>query len=269
MAGVGACRDHSWMQRVVSIFAALAFAWCAADAAPIPVRFAEGLTRGYMLLRDTSGKILANGDLIQVAKDDAIEKRMTFRFKDGSLYDERVTYTENGHFRLRKYELTQRGPAFEDDLEISLTAATGAYTVKKKAHKDGDVDTDEGKLDDLPDDVYNGLLMTIVKDLPKGGAVVHFVTFSPSARVIELELLPAGEHKIAVGDLTQSALHILIKPKLGFFLKVAAKITGRDPEDLHAWVATDDVPAFVGFEGSFNTPGPTWRIEVVSPQLTR
>ncbi|HJQ98120.1 MAG TPA: hypothetical protein VJ826_07370 [Candidatus Polarisedimenticolaceae bacterium] len=251
------------------LLGALALACLPARAGPIPVRFAEGLTRGYMLLRDTNGKILANGDLLQVAKDDVIEKRMTFRFKDGSLYDERVTYTENGHFRLGRYELTQRGPAFADDLEISLTAATGAYTVKKKDRKDGDVDTDEGKLEDLPDDVYNGLLMTIVKDLPKGGAKVHFVTFSPSARVIELELLPAGEHKISVGDLTATAQHILIKPNLGFLLKVAAKITGRDPEDLHAWVATGDVPAFVGFEGSFNTPGPTWRIEVVSPQLTR
>jgi hypothetical protein len=240
----------------------------AVHAAPIPVRYVEGLTRGYMLLRDMSGKVLANGDLVQVAKDDEIEKRMTFRFKDGSLYDERVTYTEKGVFRLERYELTQRGPAFEHDLEISLTAATGVYKVHKKDRKDGDVDTDEGKLD-LPDDVYNGLLMTIVKDLPKEGAVVHFATFSPSARVVELELVPSGEHKITVGDLTQTARHILLKPKLGFFLKVAAKLTGRDPEDLHVWVATDDVPAFVGFEGAFNTPGPTWRIEVVSPQLAR
>ena len=248
--------------------AATVLAAATAYAEPIPVRFTEGLTRGYMLLRDMSGKVLANGDLVQVAKNDEIEKRMTFRFRDGSLYDERVTYTEKAVFRLKTYELTQRGPAFEEDLEISLTAATGAYTVKKKDHKDGDVDTDEGKLD-LPDDVYNGLLMTIVKDLPKEGAKVHFATFSPQARVIDLELLPSGEHKINVGDLTQTARHILIKPKLGFFLKVAAKITGRDPDDLHAWVATDDVPAFVGFEGAFNTPGPTWRIEVVSPQLAR
>jgi len=268
MAGTGSYRDHSWMQRAVSILVALSFAWGAAYAAPIPVRFVEGLTRGYMLLRDLNGKILANGDLIQVVKDDGIQKRMTFHFKDGSLYDERVTYTDKGVFRLEKYELTQRGPAFDDDLEISLTTATGAYTVKRKDRKDGDVDTDEGKLD-LPDDVYNGLLMTIVKDLPKGGAQVHFATFTPQARVIELDLVPAGEHKTKVGDLTQTALHVLIKPKLGFFLKVAAKVLGRDPEDLHAWVATDDVPAFVGFEGSFNTPGPTWRIEVVSPQLAR
>jgi len=247
---------------------AVLLACASAHAAPVPVKFVEGLTRGYMLLRDMNGKVLANGDLIQVAKDEHIEKRMTFKFKDGSLYDERVTYTENGVFRLEKYELTQSGPAFEHDLEISLTAATGAYSVRKKDHKDGDVDTDEGKLD-LPDDVCNGLLMTIVKDLPKDGAKVHFATFSPSARVIELELVPSGEHKIAVGDLTHTAQHVLIKPKLGFLMKVAAKITGRDPDDLHAWVATGDVPAFVGFQGAFNTPGPTWRVEVVSPQLQR
>jgi hypothetical protein len=252
----------------VPLLAVLVLVVDVAHAAPIAVRYAEGLTRGYMLLRDTNGKILANGDLVQVAKGDEIEKRMTFRFKDGSLYDERVTYKDHEVFRLQKYELTQHGPAFDHDLEVSLTGA-GAYTVKKRDHDDKDAKTDEGKIDDLPDDVYNGLLMTIVKDLPKGGAKVHFVTFSPSARVIELELFPEGEHKIRIGDLTQTATHILIKPKLGFLLKVGAKLTGRDPDDLHAWIAADGVPAFVGFEGAFNTPGPTWRIEVVSPQLVR
>jgi len=267
MAGCDTLRDDSWMHRV-ALFLAFVVATAAAQAAPIPVRFVEGLTRGYMLLRDLDNRILAHGDLLQVVKGEEIEKQMVFRFKDGSLYDERVTYTERGAFRLKTYHLTQRGPAFDEDVEISLTASTGAYTVKKKDHDDGKEKTDDGKLE-VPDDLYNGLLMTIVKDLPKGGATVHFATFSPSARIIELELVPAGEHKITVGDLTQSALHIQIKPKLGFFLKVAAKILDRDPKDLHAWVATDDVPAFVGFEGAFNTPGPTWRIEVVSPQLAR
>src|SRR5580765_4746140 len=107
----------------VPLLAVLVLVVDVAHAAPISVRYAEGVTRGYMLLRDTHGKILANGDLIQVAKGDAIEKRMTFRFKDGSLYDERVTDKDHEVFRLEKYELAQHGPAFDHDLEVSLTAA--------------------------------------------------------------------------------------------------------------------------------------------------
>jgi hypothetical protein len=38
------------------------------------------------------------------------------------------------------------------------------------------------------------------------------------------------------------------------------------PADYHVWIATDDVPAFVRFEGPLNPTGPTWRIELTSPR---
>jgi hypothetical protein len=260
------CRDDATVRKAAVL--AIVLLSGSLLAAPIPVKFVEGLTRGYLVLRDVQGRILAHGDLLQVVHGDQVEKQMVFRFNDGSLYDERVTYTEKGVFRLETYRLTQRGPAFTEDAELELDASTGAYRMKTRERKDGKEKSKDGKVD-LPDDVYNGLLMTIVKDLPKGGATVHFVAFSPDPRVIELEFVRSGEHKIVVGDLEQTAVHYTIKPKLGFWLKVAATLLDRKPEDLHAWVAMDHVPAFVGFEGAFNTPGPTWRIEVVSPQLAR
>jgi hypothetical protein len=120
---------------------------------------------------------------------------------------------------------------------------------------------------DLPADVCNGLLLTVVKDLPKGaGEIVHFVGFTPEPRVIELEIAPAGEEEIMVGELKRSATHYLLKPRLGVWLTLFATILGRVPPDLHAWILTDDVPAFVGFEGSLTTPGPVWRIELTSPR---
>ena len=50
------------------------------------------------------------------------------------------------------------------------------------------------------------------------------------------------------------------------WLTFFATILRRMPEDLHAWILTDQVPAFVGFEGALMTPGPVWRIELVSPR---
>jgi hypothetical protein len=84
--------------------------------------------------------------------------------------------------------------------------------------------------------------------------------------VIELELKPVGEQKITVGELTKTAVHYVMKPRLGMWLKLFATMLGRMPEDLHAWILTDEVPAFVGFEGSLTTPGPVWRIELASPR---
>jgi hypothetical protein len=238
-------------------------------AATVPVRFPEGLTRGYLVLRDVQGKLLAHGDLIQVIQGDALDKRMVFRFEDGSLYDERVTFSQGEVFRLRTYRLTQKGPSFETDTEISLTAATGAYRVTTKDHKDGEQKTHEGTTE-IPPDLYNGLVTTIVKDFPKGrGEIVHYAAFMPEPKIIELEMTPAGDVDIVAGDRKDKAVHYLLKPKLGLLTTFFAKLVNRTPPDLHVWIAGDGAPAFVAFEGPLAANGPIWRIEVVSPQLAR
>jgi hypothetical protein len=38
-------------------------------AAPVPVRFAEGVTHGFLLLRTVGGVLIATGDLLQVSRD--------------------------------------------------------------------------------------------------------------------------------------------------------------------------------------------------------
>ncbi len=235
-------------------------------AGPIAVRFPDGITHGFLVLRSVDGAILAQGDLLQVERDGAIHKRMVFRFKDGSVFDENVTFSERGVYALERYSMSEHGPAFPTDREISMTPATGAYGVKSKDRRSGEETTDEGSLE-LPADVYNGMIITVLKDLPKGaGATIHYVAFTPKPRLIELELAPAGEQKVTVGELTKTAVHYVLKPRLGTWLKLFAKLTGRMPDDLHAWFLTDDVPAFVEFEGSLTTPGPVWRIELVSPR---
>jgi hypothetical protein len=234
-------------------------------ATPIPVRFAEGLTHGFLVLKSVDGAILAHGDLVQLEKDGATAKRMVFHFKDGSVYDENVTFTQRKVFALTTYRLQETGPAFAADTDISMTPGTGAYRVATKDHKTGKEKVLEGMLE-MPSDVYNGLIMTVVKDLAKGSTeVIHYVAFTPQPRLIELELTPAGEQKIAVGETTRTAVHYLLKPRLGVWLKFFATILGRVPDDLHAWILTEDLPAFVEFEGSMTTPGPVWRIELVSP----
>ena len=235
-------------------------------AAPIPVRFAEGVAHGFLVLRDLDGRVLAQGDLLQVPRGAEVHKRIVFRFNDGSFFDEHVAFTQVGVYALKTYKLSQKGPAFALDTEISMTAATGVYRVATTDHNGGKEKVVTGTLA-LPADVSNGLLLTVVKDLPKGaGAIVHFVGFTPEPRVIEIEIAPAGEQAIMVGELKRSATHYLLKPRLGVWLTLFAAILGRVPPDLHAWILTDDVPAFVGFEGSLTTPGPVWRIDLLSPR---
>jgi hypothetical protein len=138
--------------------------------------------------------------------------------------------------------------------------------VKTTSHKDGREKTLEGTFD-LPLDVYNGMVVTVAKNLPKGASeTVHVVAFTPKPLLIALELAPAGEHQVLVGQLTKTAIHYVFKPRLGIVLKLFATLLGRVPADYHAWIVTDEVPAFVRFVGPLYLRGPVWRIELASPR---
>jgi hypothetical protein len=235
-------------------------------AAPVPVRFSEGVTHGFLLLRTVDGALIASGDLLQIGRGRKVESRMVFRFKDGSLFDETVVFTQQGVFAMQSYHLVQRGPAFSEDTEISLQRASGKYFVKTKSHKDGREEAIDGTLE-LPADVYNGIVITVVKNLAKGaGATVHLVAFTPKPLLIELELEPVGEHKMMVGQLPKTAIHYVLKPRPGPWLELFAKLLGRMPSDYHVWVVTEGAPTFARFEGPLNPTGAVWRIELTSPR---
>jgi hypothetical protein len=235
-------------------------------AAPVPVRFVEGAVHGFLALRTLDGVLVAPGELLQVVRGGEVQSRMVFRFKDRSVLDETVVFTQQRVLTMRSYRLVQRGPAFPEDTEISLERATGKYRVKTKARKDGREEVLDGTLE-LPPDVYNGLVLTVAKNLPAGASeTVHYVAFTPTPRLIQLELAPAGEHKVLVGELAKTATRYVVKPRLGPWLKLFTTVLGRTPPDSHAWIVTDEVPTFVRFEGPLYTRGPIWRIEVTSPR---
>src|SRR5205823_3959681 len=96
-----------------------------AAAAPVGVRLVEGALHGFIVLRTVNGVLIASGDLLQMRRGGEVESRMVFRFKDGSVFDETVVYTQERIFTLQSYRLLQRGPAFTEDTEISLERASG------------------------------------------------------------------------------------------------------------------------------------------------
>jgi len=235
-------------------------------AAPVPVRFAEGSLHGFLVLSTPKEVLIASGDLLQVGRDGEVRSRLVFHFKDGSVSDETVVFTQRNVFTVQSYHLVQRGPVFPEDTEISLERTSGKYHVKTRAHKDGREKVLDGTLD-LPLDTYNGMVLTVVKNLSGGaGETVHMVAFTPAPKLIKLKLVPAGEHKILVGGSEKTATHYLLKPILGIWLKFFASLLGRMPPDNHAWIVTADVPAFVKFEGPLFMKGPAWRIELTSPR---
>jgi len=233
-------------------------------AAPVPVRFVEGSAHGFLVLRTVNGDLIAPGDLVQVIRGGEVESRLVFHFKDGSMFDETVVFSQDKVFVMQSYHLVQRGPLFTEDTEVWLERAPGKYRVKTNARKDGLEKILEGALD-LPSDVYNGMELTVAKNLRDAGEIVHVVAFTPKPLLIQVKLAPAGEHKVMVGDLEKTAIHYVFQPELGKWREFFATLLGRMPPDAHAWIVTDTVPAFVRFDGPLYTTGPVWRIELISP----
>ena len=240
------------------------------EAAPIAVRFPEGMGHGFLLVRSLAGEIIGHGEMTQVVKEgDQVESHLVFTFKDGSLHDEKVIFSQQRVFTMLHYHLLQRGPSFPDQIEVSIDRSTAEYKVRSKTEEDGKEEVLTGAFT-LPKDVYNGLFVTLLLNLPKGASeTVNFLAFTPAPEVIKLELNLIGEHTVRIGDLSRKAVQYAFKPDIGMIRKLLGEATGRLPAQFHydCWVLDDEVPSFVQFEGPLQLMGPIVRIELVSPHL--
>jgi hypothetical protein len=229
-----------------------------AAAEVIPVRFSEGVARGFPVLRTTDGTKLAQGDLTQIAHGDRVESRLVFRFTDGSLYDETVVFSQDGTFRLLDYRIVQHGPSFPESLDGRVERTTGRYAVRYRADEESPEQVVSGRLE-LPDDVYNGMIGVVLKNLAPGrSAAVQILAFTPRPRIVKLLLEPAGRDAVFVADVPGRATRYLLKPQLGMF----ASLLIVDLAPMQTWILEGPAPSFLKFEGPLYFMGPTWRIEL-------
>lgn len=256
---------------VAVIIAITGFVCSPADAVPIAVRFPEGIAHGFLLVRSLAGEIIGQGEMTQVVKEgDLVDSHLVFTFKDGSLHDEKVTFSQQRVFSMLRYHLVQRGPSFPNQIEVSIDRSTAEYKVRSKVGEDGKEEVLTGAFT-LPKDVYNGIFVTMLLNLPKGASeTVNFLAFTPAPEVIKLELHLMGEHTVHIGDLSRKALQYVFKPDIGMVRELLGKAAGKLPAHFHydCWVLADEVPSFVQFEGPLQLMGPIVRIELVSPRLS-
>jgi hypothetical protein len=226
-------------------------------AEPVKVRYTEGVARGFPVLRAQSGDVLAQGDFVQVAYPDRVENRLIFRFRDGSLYDETVTFDQRTAFSLLSYRIVQRGPSFPESLDASIDRTTGRYRVRYRSDVDSPEETVSGQFE-FPPDVYNGLLSTLLKNLEPGVShIVQIVVFTPQPRLVKMLLRPVAEEPVPMGGVAVAATRYQIKPQLGLL----ASLLVSDLPDVKTWIARGEAPAFLRFEGPLYFMGPLWRID--------
>jgi hypothetical protein len=221
-------------------------------------------------VRSAAGDIVGHGEVTQIVKEGGVaESRLVFRFKDGSLHDEKVAFSQQRVFTLIRYQLTQRGPSFPEQMEVVVDRGSSSYEIRARSGEDGKEKVLIGDID-MPKDAYNGMLVTTLLNLPKGATeTVNVLAFVPEPTAIALELAFVGEQAIRVGDQSRKALQYAFKPDIGPVKKFLGTMLGKLPADFHydCYILADEVPGFVRFEGPLQLMGPVLSIELISPQL--
>jgi hypothetical protein len=235
-------------------------------AEPVPVRYAEGVARGFLVMRTLQGKDVADGDLSQVVRGDRVSRRLVFHFKDGSIQDESVVFSQRGTFRLLSDRLVQKGPAFPHPIDVTIDGVSGQ--VKVRYADDAGKETLATERMALPTDIANGLLLTLLRNVPRGvsSITVSLVAATPKPRLVKLEVSAEGEDTLSIGSLNLKATRYVVKVKIGGVAGMVAPLLDQQPPDSHVWIVGGEVPSLVKAEAPLFLGGPILRIEATSPR---
>ena len=236
-------------------------------AEPIRVRHVEGVTFGFLVLRDLDGKAIAHGYLKQVVTpgEPVVLGDLQFHFKDGSIYREITKFTQRGTFRLVSDQVTQKGPSFKQESDSLLDVAKGRVTVKTM---DKGKEKTAVKQLAIPADVSNGMLFILAKNMDPSApeTVVSMVALTDKPRVVKLRFTPSAEKHVTFGPYTFKAQHYVMKVKIEGAAGKVAPLIGKQPPDSHFFVVKSESPTFYEFEGPMSADGPVWRMELGAPE---
>jgi hypothetical protein len=209
-----------------------------------------------MVARSEAGKVLANGEFSQVVQGDEVTMRLTFHFLDGSIDDETTTYRQQGTFRLVRYHHIQNGPFFAKPVDFTVEDATGIATSRTE-DKSGKIHVESEHVD-LPDDVANGFVGTLLLNVPYNTAPFRVGILAPfgGGRLVRILISPEGEQSFRAAGQTLKATVFRIHPELGGIIGVIASLIGLKPKDVMVWVLEGEQPAVVRIVGQLGGYGP-------------
>ena len=228
------------------------------------MRGLQGNTHAFLSVKSPDGRVLASGEIIQTANADRVNAHVVIRFRDGSLDEETTVYSQHGNFRLISDHHIQHGPSYPHPLDM-LVEASGDITYVKFG-KDGQQETKHSHLD-LPPDVANGLLFTLVlniaSDTPE--TTVPIVALAPEPKLVNASIRRGLDSSYSVGGSRHTAGFFVVKTQLGGIQGIVAPLVGKQPADAHIWTVPGEAPSLIRVDAQLYDAGPIWRIELLSP----
>ena len=235
----------------------------AAPAERISVRHIQRPMHRFMVARSEDGKTIASGEFSQVVQGDEVTMRLTYHFVDGSIDDEATTYTQQGTFRLVRNHHIQKGPFFTKPIDFTVEAATGIVT-SRTIDKNGKIHV-ESKHMDLPDDLANGFVGTLLLNVPHNTTPFRVGMLAPvgGGRLVQLLISPESEQTVQLAGQTLKATVFRVHPVLGGIVSVIARLIGLQPKDVMVWVLEGEEPAVAVVIGQLGGYGPVISSDLV------
>jgi hypothetical protein len=228
----------------------------AAPAAPIPVRHTQLPNHGFMVARSEAGNIIARFEFTQVVQGPEVTMHLAYHFADGSIDDETATFTQQGTFRLVRDHHIESGSYFTRPFDFSVDAASGIAT-SRTLEKNGNVRMEYEHID-LPDDVANGFVGTLLLNVPPNATPFRVGILAPfgGGRLIRILISPEGEQSFHQAGQNAKATVFRIHPELGGVVGWLAELVGLQPRDVMVWVREGNEPAVVRIVGQLGGYGP-------------
>jgi len=234
----------------------------AASAEQIPVRHIQLPRHEFMEARSRTGKIIARTEFTETVQGDEVTMRLTYRFVDGSIDDETTTYRQQGTFQLVRDHHIEKGPFFAKPADFAVEAATGIATTRT-VDKNGKIHVESEHID-LPDDLANGFVGTLLLNVPSNTAPFRVGILAPvfGGRLIRILISPEGEQPFQKAGQTLKATVFRIHPELGGILGMIATMLGLQPKDVMVWVLEGKEPAVMRVVGQLGGSGPVLSSEL-------
>ncbi len=234
----------------------------AAPAEQISVKHIQLPRHEFMVARSETGKIIARVEFMESVQGGEVTMRLTYRFVDGSIDDETTTYSQQGTFRLIRYHHIEQGPFFAKPVDFAVEAATGTAT-SRTTDKNGNIHVESEHID-LPDDLANGFVGTLLLNVPPNTAPFRVGILAPAfgGRLIRILISPEGEQPFQRARQTLKATVFRIHPELGGILGVIAKLLDLEPKDVMVWVLEGEKPAVMRVVGQLGGSGPVLSSEL-------
>jgi hypothetical protein len=114
-------------------------------------------------------------------------------------------------------------PVVPEQIDISVNRGTAKNTVRSQAGENEKEEVLAWQFD-LPKDLYNGMLISMTKNLQKGvDETVSVLAFTPASQIVKVQLHAVDEQPVLIGDVSRKATQYVFIPQIGLMKESSAR----------------------------------------------